>query len=516
MPPVSPKASSTQRTSSFPAHSTNRSVCFLATTFITLVLLLFLLQIETLKSSLSSSSFSWPFFQLHKDESPCHDAAAELNRTRSILRDLVTFLPLKDVRVSENPRSGRGWFMSSMNDTLEDDDDDAQHLYFPSQASNGRLLCLSARDVSDGTKNSYALAWREALPRDAALLPGLTFISDTYYDHGNMWHGISAITPFVSWHQRKQCAAPDRWVLFHRGELRTRMGGWVQAVAEAAIGEVRIEDFKEHGDGPSCFEQAVVFRHEWAMKKTRKRQVYDMIRCKARSRCGVAAEAAGSKAAVRMTLLLRPGSRSFKNESAVIRIFERECEKVDGCTVKVAWSNNMTFCDQVKLMSETDVVASPHGAQLANLLLMDRNSSIMEFYPRGWRERAGAGQYVFRWMADGARMQHKGSWWDPQGEECQSTDKTPPCIPFYKNRQIGHDEVYFAGWAAKVLADAKEHKLKEASYGGRSPEVGSAPCPCKNTHKYQESLIHVYGSMQIPEAPRANINKIHSMVSNIS
>ncbi|CAL9167104.1 unnamed protein product [Musa hybrid cultivar] len=476
MVPVNTKSSSTQRTSSFPAHSTNRSVCFLAITFITLLLLLFLLQIETLKSSLSSSSFSWPSFQLHMDESPCHDATAELNRTRSILRDLVTFLPLKDVRVSENPRSGRTWFMSSMNDTFEADDD-AQHLYFPSQASNGRLLCLSARDVSDGAKNSYALAWREALPRDATLLPGLTFISDTYYDHGNLWHGISAITPFVSWYQRKQCAAPDRWVLFHRGELRTRMGGWVQAVAEAAIGEVRIEDFKEYGDRPSCFEQAAVFRYEGAMKKTRKRQVYDMMRCKARSRCGVTAEAVGSKAAVRMTLLLRPGSRSFKNESAVIRIFERECEKVDGCTVKVAWSNKMTFCDQVKLMSETDVVASPHGAQLANLFLMDRNSSIMEFYPRGWRERAGAGQYVFRWMADGAGMRHKGSWWDPQGEECESTDKTP-CIPLYKNRQIGHDEVYFAGWAAKVLAEAKEHKLKEASYGGRSPEVGSTPCPC--------------------------------------
>lgn len=38
----------------------------------------------------------------------------------------------------------------------------------------------------------------------------------------------------------------------------------------------------------------------------------------------------------------------------------------------------------------------------------------------------------------------------------------------------------------------------------------------ENRQKYQESLMHVYGLMQIPEAPRANINKIHSMVSNIS
>ncbi|RWW42012.1 hypothetical protein BHE74_00052466 [Ensete ventricosum] len=483
----------------FLSRSHNSSIYFI-TTFATLVVLV-LLQIEVLTSSVSTCSLSWPFFDqaLHRDESSIH---TELGRARSMLRDSVTFLPLKDLRFAKEPMSGHTWFMSSMNDTFEGDE--TQHLYFPSEASKGRLLCLSARDTSDGTKNSYALAWPEALPHDATLFPGLTFVSDTYYDHGNLWHGTSAILPFVSWHQRKECAVPDRWVLFHWGELRTSMGAWVHNLTNAAIGEVRIEDLRGHGGaGPACFEKAVVYRHnEGAMKKQRRRAVYDMMRCKARAYCGVTRATMDPKA-IRMTLLLRLGSRSFKNESTVIRIFEKECAKVGGCVVKVAWGNNMTFCDQVrlnrsppspsshhlrlrhpssmqvKLMSETDILVSPHGCQLTNLFLLDKNSSIMEFYPKGWQELAGVGQYIYGWMANWAGMQHKGSWRDPHGEECPHADKLA-CFLFYKDAQIGHDEAHFAGWAAKVLGEVKETKSSEASSGSRHTDLAgsSIPCPC--------------------------------------
>ncbi|KAI3929040.1 hypothetical protein MKX01_029569 [Papaver californicum] len=46
-------------------------------------------------------------------------------------------------------------------------------------------------------------------------------------------------------------------------------------------------------------------------------------------------------------------------------------------------SEDLSFCDQVSLMSSTDIVASPHGAQLTNQVLMDRGSSVMELFPRG-------------------------------------------------------------------------------------------------------------------------------------
>ena len=42
---------------------------------------------------------------------------------------------------------------------------------------------------------------------------------------------------------------PERWVLFHWGELRTEMGNWVKTVTEAATGnDVRIEDFERYGE----------------------------------------------------------------------------------------------------------------------------------------------------------------------------------------------------------------------------------------------------------------------------
>ena len=90
----------------------------------------------------------------------------------SRLRDSVTFLPLKDLRFTETAMEGNTRFMSSLNDTREENE--AEYLYFPSQASKGRL------DKADGTKNSYALAWPEALPNSVTLLKGLTFVSDTY------------------------------------------------------------------------------------------------------------------------------------------------------------------------------------------------------------------------------------------------------------------------------------------------------------------------------------------------
>ena len=47
------------------------------------------------------------------------------------------------------------------------------------------------------------------------------------------------------------------------------------------------------------------------------------------------------------------------------------------------------LCWQVRLLSSTDVLISAHGAQMINMLFMDRNSSVMEFYPLGWKQRAG-------------------------------------------------------------------------------------------------------------------------------
>ncbi|TVU09884.1 hypothetical protein EJB05_43382, partial [Eragrostis curvula] len=566
----------------------------------------------------------------------------------------------------------------------------------------------------DGTENAYALAWRDALPSGATLRPGLAFVSETAYDHSNIWHGLTALIPFASWHARSGCAArPDRWALFHHGEVRTRWSGWLTKLAEATTGvNMTIETFDT--PEPVCFEEAVVFRRNMAgLSRERLLGAFDFMRCKARAHCGVdvsnGADPSSSSAALRVTLLFRTGGRAFKDEAAVTRVFLKECASVAGCTLTAAHSDNMTFCDQVKLLSATDVLISAHGAQMTNLLFMDRNSSIMEFYlrmqaqqtsgqartnpqepeilslpslrsshesrthhidsasgagvacavprapvrpsgevggelphpsvptirffptpaqlrmpspaappplltapssspghgqssmatqpyeavqgdhddneagnhqrttelerdhatsavkslllkkrltganvrlsqsrktsradmrisplsrvlltprlalpgsilkdagssslivncpqgphlvarpracgrrvpakpacllcgrlrglravrhpphlqfefyPMGWRQRAGGGQFVYRWMADRAGMRHEGSWWDPNGEPCP---RSPDILSCYKNRRIGHNETYFAQWAARVFAAVKERKASSSS-----------------------------------------------------
>ncbi|KAJ4813515.1 hypothetical protein LUZ62_026081 [Rhynchospora pubera] len=448
------------KTVSFPNNSSLKHSLFLVTLFIFLLLFI---QFKALQSPLH---FSWPLLGSQLSDQDI----------TSMLRDSVTFLPLKDLRFSKEPESGHTWFMSSINDTFEPNE--SEYLYFPSNSSKGRLLCFSAHDPHDGAKNSYAFAWREALPHGAILLPGLTYVSDTYYDHGNLWHGLNAIAPFIAWNIRKGCVAPARWVLFHWGELRTEMGKWVNTIAEVAIGKAEIETFKGI-EGPTCFEEAVVFRHNHgAMSKARVGEVYDRIRCKAREFCKVGMDKIRDKKDVQMTLFLRTGARSFKNESVVVSVFEEECRKAGNCRVKVEKTDNLSFCDQVRLMSETDILVTPHGAQMTNILFMERNSSVMEFYPKGWEDLAGVGQYVYKWLSDWAGMRHQGVWRDPEGPPCPDPSDKLQCFFDFKDRQIGHDTVYFSKWASKVLQDMKEHRQAIPVKGNDLSATRTNFCQC--------------------------------------
>ncbi|CAA6665028.1 unnamed protein product [Spirodela intermedia] len=403
--------------------------------------------------------------------------------TTSRLRDAVVFLPLTDAKLTAD---GETYFMPALNDTY--DGEEAQHLRFPSPASGGRLLCLSRNHTADGTKNSYALAWSDALPGGAALLPGLTFVSDIFYDYRNLWHGLGAVVPFVSWYRSSGCKPPARWLLYTRGELQKVMGPWVRAVTEAAMGQgVRIETIGDPSH-PTCFEEAVVFRHNEGRMSMRKRgETYDMLRCKARALCNATSagddDERGGSPVVRMTVLMRTGTRSFKNESAVVEAFRRACAGFGECRLTVAWTEKLeSFCDQVKLMSDTDVLVSPHGAQLTNMIFMDQNSSVMEFFPNGWLEMGGPGQYVYHWLAAKSGMRHMGAWRDPTGMACDLPKTDPRCFSlFYKDQLLGHNETHFINWTAAVLAQAREYKLSKVSAveGGQTQQQRrSRGCPC--------------------------------------
>ncbi|KAK7250538.1 hypothetical protein RIF29_33041 [Crotalaria pallida] len=330
------------------------------------------------------------YFSLQTPPSRQWQSSIDLNSNMvHKLRHSVTFLPLKDLRYVNAALQGHTWFMSSLYDTHQDGE--VQYQQFLSESSHGRVLCLKGHDTHDGSRNYYALAWPEALPYNTTFMKGLTFVSYNHYDYGNLFHGLTSMIPFVTWHKMNNCSImPSRWVLYHWGELRFNMGLWLGSLMEATFGgPPNIERFK---DGPVCFEEAVVMRHnEGGMSRQRRMEVFDLMRCKARMYW----------------------ARSFKNETIVTDIFHKECAKVQGCQFMVAHSNNLTFCEQVKLMSLTDILISPHGAQLTNMFLMEKNSSVMEFFPKGWQKLAGVGQYVYRSIASWAGMKHEGSWRGP-------------------------------------------------------------------------------------------------------
>ncbi|KAL6517617.1 hypothetical protein OROMI_033318 [Orobanche minor] len=418
-----------------------------------------------------------------------YSCSQELKTMVSKLQESVTFLPLKDLRYSNKALEGHTWFMSSTHDTHEKSQ--VQYQEFPSK---GRVLCLKGKDTHDGSWNSYALAWPQALPPNATLMKGLTFVSYNHYNYDNIWHGLSAVVPFVAWHLKNKCSAPPlRWVLYHWGELRIKMGPWISSLMEATFGEpLNIEKF-DTGDGnestdnyPACFERAVVMRHnEGGMSRDKRLQVYDFLRCKARSFCNVSSEDGESQVyedgfpVIGMTMFMRTESRSFKNESSVIRIFSKACRKVSGCRLTVAYANNLTFCEQVRLMSLTDILVSPHGAQLTNMFLMDRNSSVMEFFPKGWLKLAGVGQYVYHWIASWSGMNHRGAWRDPVGgDSCPFAEDDRRCMSIYKNARIGHNESYFSEWARNVLSDVRLGKAQIISNKTRNPDSFSSSCGC--------------------------------------
>ena len=302
------------------------------------------------------SSTSWSLMHHWERVTNC---TQELESMAEKLRQAVTFLPLKDLRYADTAPEGHTWFMSSMHDTREEGE--VQHQQFPSESSKGRLLCLKGKETHDGSWNSYALAWPEALPINATLLKGLTFVSYNHYNYDNIWHGLSAMVPFVSWHRRNGCESPSRWILYHWGELRFNMSPWLKILIEATFGGAPyIENFEGVNDSqPVCFEKSVVMRHnEGGMSRDTMIETYDLMRCKAKVYCNLSLEGRIAEVnkqglpVIGMTLFMRTGTRSFKNESAVIGIFEKECAKIDGCRLMVAYSNNLTFCEQVcKILS---------------------------------------------------------------------------------------------------------------------------------------------------------------------
>ncbi|GLJ17805.1 hypothetical protein SUGI_0311330 [Cryptomeria japonica] len=415
-----------------------------------------------------------------------HDAEVlkfKLKDLEGKLQKSVTFLPLKDTRFAGLTDSEQTWFMSTLR--VINDGGKLEFFSFPSDISNDRILCLQGRNAHDGSQNSYGFAWKMQLPINSTLLPGLTFVSDNYYDYSNPWHSLTALAGFVNWYKENECASPERFVLYHWGELVKTMGSWVSNIMHASLGRHVEVDSLEYGDGPVCFEKAVVMRRGIGRLSLDKRiLLFDLIRCKVRKFCN----ASGGQRfingiqVVNLTLLARTGSRSFENVSVVANVLEKECKKVSGCNFRLVHIANLTFCDQISVMSMTDILVTVHGAQLTDMIFMDKNSSVMEMFPKGWLELAGNGQYVFQWLASWSGMKHEGIWRDNEGPACPNPEKgSSHCFAFYKDLRVGHNETFLASWTADVLHKFK-NRTNHLTDNGLSKEFIPVTCPCDHAN----------------------------------
>lgn len=342
---------------------------------------------------------------------------------------------------------------------------------FPSDRfSHDRLLCFKGNHTSDGTQNSYAFAFKEGLPIGASLVPGITLISDTYWDFNNPWHAMYNLLQFVYWRIDNGCANADNLLLFHQGEYRKEMGNWIKRVMEASGLPTSVLQMKaSHGsreeEGSVCFERAVASRSGiGGMKRPLLRRMYTEARCQARRSCNVrvadnggdgdyemAGGADGSKRHVNITLMVRQGGRGFVDERAWQQVVKQRCEAALNCSWSVMYVANLTFCQQVEAMSYTDILVSAHGAQLANMIFMSPGRRVMEMFPGGWLEMAGHGQFIYRNLANWLGLHHEGYWRDPSTTPCPNPSDASACFSHYKDQPLGINRTHIDDWLEEVI-----------------------------------------------------------------
>lgn len=102
----------------------------------------------------------------------------------------------------------------------------------------------------------------------------------------------------------------------------------------------------------------------------------------------------------------------------------------------------------------------------------------MEFFPKGWLENAGIGQYAHHWMAKQSGMKHQGAWWDPIGEECPSPEDHLQCFHFHKDGMVGHNKTYFAEWTRRVIDQVRLSKVERASVDQAKQQLDLKACAC--------------------------------------
>ncbi|KAL2610413.1 hypothetical protein R1flu_028986 [Riccia fluitans] len=325
----------------------------------------------------------------------------------------------------------------------------------PSNLTQGRLLCVQGNDTKNRTLNSYALAYREGLPVNAVLLPGTTLISDS--DSGSFtdpWYSLDNLFPFLYWKIKSTCMSADRLILYQQSAVRTQLGDWIRQVFEASHLPIEVESLS-YGKMPVCLENAVVSRSGMmeGFGDGQRKVIVEEARCVSRRKCAVKDRGyrQGDEVKVRLTLV----AQGLGNVTEWERVLASQCRSQKGCKLSTMFVSNLTFCQQVELMSRTDILVSVHGSQLTNMIFMSPGSRVMELLPGGLEEYAGDELNTFSHLAKWAGLNHQGNWTDLTTPECPKSYKHNPkkCSSFHNGQTVGMNQTQISSWVRQVIDD---------------------------------------------------------------
>jgi hypothetical protein len=105
------------------------------------------------------------------------------------------------------------------------------------------------------------------------------------------------------------------------------------------------------GDRPICFEKAVMSRTGIGGVPTDiLRTTFAEVRCLTRNYCNVPVARPGpsKEQSLRITLMVRSETRTWKNSKAWEAVVASECARVQGCHWGIMPVANLSFCEQVR------------------------------------------------------------------------------------------------------------------------------------------------------------------------